>query len=80
MNEKHWRKLYRTTVPGSEREKLRAHVKAEEGAINGSDVVLNGTIPRGERIAMGNALSALWVLKRERGRRIVAESKHCRDA
>jgi hypothetical protein len=80
MNEKHWRKLYRSTVPGSEREKLQAYVKAAEDAINGRAVALNGNIAWEERVAMGNALSALSVLKREPERRIVAESKHHRDA
>ena len=64
MDEKHRWKLYRTTVSGSEREKLQAYVKAAENAISGCDVVLNGSIPWEERVAMGNALSVLKLLKR----------------
>jgi hypothetical protein len=64
MNEKPRRKLYRTTVSVSEREKLRAFVKAAENAISGCDVVLNGSIPWEERVAMGNALSVLKLLRR----------------
>jgi hypothetical protein len=66
MDEKHWRKLYRTTVPVSEQEKLQAYVKAAENAINGCDVVLNGSIPWEERRAMGNALSVLKLLKKSK--------------
>jgi hypothetical protein len=64
MDEKHSRKLYRTTVSVSEREKLQAYVKAAQDAINGCDAVLNGSIPWEERVAMGNALSVLKLLKR----------------
>jgi hypothetical protein len=64
MDEKHRRKLDRTIIPVSEREKLEAYVKAAENAINGSDVVLNGSIPWEERVAMGNALSILKLLKK----------------
>jgi hypothetical protein len=65
MGEKHGRKLYRTTVPVSEREKLQAYVKAAENAINECDAVLNGSIPWEERRAMGNALSVLRLLKKK---------------
>jgi hypothetical protein len=64
MDEKYTRKLYRTTVSISERQKLQAYVKAAHNAINGCDVVLNGSIPWEERLAMGNALSVLKLLKR----------------
>jgi hypothetical protein len=64
MNEEHRRKLYRTTISVSEREKLRAFVKAAENAISGCDVVLNGSIPWEERVAMGYALSVLKLLRR----------------
>ena len=37
---------------------------AAEDAINGRAVALNGNIPWEKRVAMGNALSALCVLKR----------------
>jgi hypothetical protein len=80
MDDNRWQILYRTTVLESDREKLQTCVKAAEDTINGRAVALNGNIPWEERVAMGNALSALWVLKRERGRRIVDESKHHRVA
>jgi hypothetical protein len=64
MDEKDRRKLYRTAVSVAEREKLLAYVKAAENAINGCDVVLNGSIPWEERVAMGNAISVLKLLKR----------------
>jgi hypothetical protein len=64
MDEKDRRKLYRTIASASEREKLQAFVKAAHNAINGCDVVLNGSIPWEERVAMGNALSVLKLLKR----------------
>jgi hypothetical protein len=64
MDEKHRRKLYRTTVSVSEREELQAYVKAAQDAINGCDAVLNGSIPWEERVAMGNALSVLKLLKK----------------
>jgi hypothetical protein len=66
MDDKRWQMLYRTTVLESDREKLQADVKAVEDAINGRAVALRGIIPWEERVAMGNALAALWVLKRER--------------
>jgi hypothetical protein len=59
MEEKQRGKLYQATVSVSEREKLQAYVKAAENPINGCDVVLNGSIPWEERVAMGNALSVL---------------------
>lgn len=80
MDDNRWQTLYRTTVLESDREKLQTCVKAAEDAINGRAVALNGNIPWEKRVAMGNALSALWVLKRESGRRIVDESKHHRVA
>jgi hypothetical protein len=55
-------------------------VKAAEDAINGRAVALNGNIPWEERVAMGNALSALWVLKKERERCTVEEPKSRRVA
>jgi hypothetical protein len=64
MDEKYGRKLYRTTVPISEREKLQAYVKAAENAINGCDIVLNGSIPWEERVAMGNAICVLKLMKK----------------
>ncbi len=64
MDEKRWQILYRTTVLESDREKLQAYVKAAEDAINGRAVAVKGDIPWEERVAMGNALAALWVLKR----------------
>ena len=64
MDDRHGRKLFPTTVSVSEREKLQAYVKAAENAINGPDVVLNGCIPWEVRVAMGNALSVLKLLKR----------------
>jgi|BogFormECP03_OM2_1039629.scaffolds.fasta_scaffold21558_2 molecular chaperone DnaK (HSP70) len=63
MDEKVRRKLYRTIASASERKKLQAYVKAAENAINGGDPVLNGSIPWEERVAMGNALSVLKLLK-----------------
>jgi hypothetical protein len=80
MDDKRWQILYRATVLESDSEKLQTCVKAAEDAINRRAVALNGNIPWEERVAMGNALSALWVLKREPDRRIVDESKHHRDA
>ena len=65
MDDKRWQVLYRNTVLESDRKKLQAYVKAAEDAINGRAVALNGNIPWEERVAMGNALTALWVLKRK---------------
>jgi hypothetical protein len=76
MDDKRWQILYRTTVLEPDREKLQTCVKAAEDAINGRVVALNGNSPWEERVAMGNALSALWVLKRERERCTVAEPKN----
>jgi hypothetical protein len=80
MDDKCWRVLYRTTVLESEKEKLQAYVMAAEDAINGRAVPLNGNIPRDERVAMGNALSALRGLKRVRARSTVVESECHHDA
>jgi hypothetical protein len=80
MKEKQWRILYRTAVLESDREKLQAYVKAAEDAINGRAVTLRNNIPWEERVEMGNALSALWVLKREQERSTVVESMRQRDA
>jgi hypothetical protein len=66
MEEKHRGKLYQITVSVSEREKLQAYVKAAENAINGCDAVLNGSIPWEERVAMGNALSVLKLLRKSK--------------
>ena len=66
MDNKRWQILYRTTVLESDREKLQAYVKAAEDAINGRAVALNGNIPWEERVAMGNALTALSVSKKGR--------------
>ncbi len=79
MEEKHWRILYRTAVLESDREKLQTYVKAAEDAINGRAVSLNDNIPWEERVEMGNALSALWVLRREQERKMVSASKRHRD-
>jgi len=65
MHDKRWQVLYRTTVLESEQEKLKAYVMAAEDVINGRPVALDGNIPWEEKVAMGNALSALWGLKRE---------------
>jgi hypothetical protein len=64
MEEKHRGKLYQATVSVSERERLKAYVKAAENAINGCDAVLNGSIPWEERVAMGNALTVLKLLRK----------------
>ncbi|HWO34399.1 MAG TPA: hypothetical protein VNO32_36865 [Candidatus Acidoferrum sp.] len=80
MDDKRWRVLYRTTVLESEKEKLQTYVMAAEDAINGRTVALNGNIPRDERVALGNALSALRGLKRGRARRTAVESEHHHDA
>jgi hypothetical protein len=80
MKEKQWRILYRTAVLESDREKLQAYVKAAEDAINGRAVTLRNNIPWEERVEMGNALSALWVLKREQERSTAVESMRQRDA
>lgn len=64
MEEKHRGKLYQATVSVSERKKLQAYVKAAENAINGCDAVLNGSIPWEERVAMGNALTVLKLLRK----------------
>jgi hypothetical protein len=66
MEEKHRGKLYQATVSVSERKKLQAYVKAAENAINGCDAVLNGSIPWEERVAMGNALSVLKLLRKSK--------------
>ena len=66
MDNKRGQIRYRTTVLGSDREKLQAYVKAAEDAIDGRAVALSGNIPWEERVAMGNALTALAVLKRGR--------------
>jgi hypothetical protein len=66
MEEKHRGKLYQVTVSVSERKKLQAYVKAAENAINGCDAVLNGSIPWEERVAMGNALSVLKLLRKSK--------------
>ena len=80
MDDKRWRVLYRTSVPESEQEKLKAYVMAAEDVINGRAVALGGNIPWEERVAMGNALSALWGLNRERARSTVVDSEHHEDA
>jgi hypothetical protein len=80
MDDKRWQILYRTTVLESDGEKLQACVKAAEDAINGRAVALSGNIPWEGRVAMGNALSALWVLKRERERCTVDEPQSRRVA
>jgi ribosomal protein L40E len=66
MEEKHRGKLYQPTISVSEREKLKAYVKAAENAINGCDAALNGSIPWEERVAMGNAVSVLKLLKKSK--------------
>ena len=66
MEEKHRGKLYQATISVSEREKLQAYVKAAENAINGCDAALNGSIPWEERVAMGNAVSVLKLLKKSK--------------
>ena len=66
MEEKHRVKLYQGIVSVSERERLKAYVKAAENAINGCDAVLNGSIPWEERVAMGNALSVLKLLRKSK--------------
>ena len=66
MEAKHRGKLYQATVSVSEREKLQAYVKAAENAINGCDAVLNGSIPWEARVAMGNALSVLKLLRKSK--------------
>jgi hypothetical protein len=66
MEEKHRGKLYQATVFVSEREKLKAYVRAAENAINGCDAVLNGSIPWEERVAMGNAVSVLKLLRKSK--------------
>ncbi|HXN27588.1 MAG TPA: hypothetical protein VN902_10725 [Candidatus Acidoferrales bacterium] len=65
MDDKRWQVLCRTTVLESEQEKLKAYVMAAEDVINGRAVALDRNIPWEERVAMGNALSALRGLKRE---------------
>jgi hypothetical protein len=65
MPNKSWQILYRSTVLESDREKLQAYVQAAEDAINGRAASLHNNIPWEERVAMGNALSALSVLKRQ---------------
>jgi hypothetical protein len=64
MEEKHRVRLYQGTVSVSERVRLKAYVKAAENAINGCDAVLNGSIPWEERVAMGNALTVLKLLRK----------------
>jgi hypothetical protein len=66
MEEKHRGKLYQATVFVSEREKLKAYVRAAENAINGCDAVLNGSIPWEERVAMGNAVFVLKLLRKSK--------------
>ncbi len=66
MEEKHRGKLYQATVSVSEREKLKAYVKAAENAINGCDAALDGSIPWEERVAMGNALTVLKLLRKSK--------------
>jgi hypothetical protein len=66
MDNKRWQILYRATVLESDREKLQAYVKAAEDAINGRAATLNNNIAWEERVAMGNALSALSLLNRAR--------------
>lgn len=66
MEEKRRRRLYQATISVSEREKLQAYVKAAENAINGCDAALNGSIPWEERVAMGNALSVLKLLRKSK--------------
>ncbi len=66
MEEKHRGKVYQAIVSESERKKLQAYVKAAENAINGCDAVLNGSIPWEERVAMGNALSVLKLLRKSK--------------
>jgi len=80
MDDKRWQVLCRTTVLESEQEKLKAYVMAAEDVINGRAVALDGNIPWEERVAMGNALSAFWGLKRERARSTVVDSEHPHDA
>ena len=66
MEEKHRGKLHQAIVSVSERKKLQAYVKAAENAINGCDAVLNGSIPWEERVAMGNALTVLKLLRKSK--------------
>jgi hypothetical protein len=80
MEDKRWQIRYRTTILESDREKLQAYVTAAEGAINGRAVALSGNIPWEERVAMGNALSALGMLRKERARCIVDEPERHGDA
>jgi len=80
MEEKQWRILYRTAVLESDREKLQSSVKAAEDAMNEHVASLNGDIPWEERIEMGNALSALWALKRHWARSTILERRPDRDA
>jgi hypothetical protein len=78
MEDKRWQILYRTTVLESEREKLQAYVKAAENAINGCDAVLNGSIPWEERVAMGNALSVLKLLRKSKSNAELVNSSTAR--
>jgi hypothetical protein len=66
MEESHWRNLYRAAVLEIDLHKLRDRVQAAEVAIR-ARAALNGAISREERTAIEDAISALNVLKRERG-------------
>jgi hypothetical protein len=71
MHNNSWQVLYRATVPESDREKLQVYLQAAEDAINGRSAAPNGNIPCEEQAAMGNALSALSALRKQRWRRRV---------
>jgi hypothetical protein len=80
MEEKYRGKLYQATISVSEREKLKAYVKAAENAINGCDAVLNGSIPWEERVAMGNALSVLKLLRKSKSNAELLNSSAARTS
>jgi hypothetical protein len=61
-----WQELYGAAIVALDPELLQTRVKAAEDAIH-ARASLHGDIPRDERLAMQDALSALNILKRGRG-------------
>ena len=66
MVQNHWRDLYRAAVLEVDLQQLKFRVQAAEEAIR-ARAAGHGKISREERIAIEAAMSALNVLKQERG-------------
>jgi hypothetical protein len=66
MVQNHWRDLYRAAVLELDLQQLPSRVKAAEDAIR-ARAADNGEISREERIAIEDAMSALSIMKQEKG-------------